>query len=252
MNHFNYNANNNILNKVQHHHPPLNSMKYSKSDYDAFKTLTNSNTTNIDKFFNSSVNDLRNLTLGNDSSFMDSLDLFRNSNGVNNNTHHLSYPSLYPHVEIINNNNDMYASLKSSPPSSPTPTSPESHPYSLQFQSQQVQQQDAFNINNNYKYYQANNNNESYSYNTSLGSTSTVTTTLPNASSGSFASSYSHVLSASLANAPGVTITPLNLQQQQSNANLFGYGFYDTTTTTNDLNNTATIQCKLEVSTQDV
>lgn len=256
-NHFNYNTNSNVFNSI---HP--STMKNSKSDYDAFKVDANSNQ-NIDNFFNSSINDLRNITLGNDS-FMDSLDLFNNSN---NTSTHLSYPSLYPHVEIININ-DFYSSLKSSPPSSPSPASPVPHsfasysvpaaaaPFSIQPDVLNANNQTHYNQNqNNNNNYQFGNNN-SYSYNTPLGSNSFVGTlnqnpisaTMPpppTTSSSTFTSNYSKILSATLASTPGVTITPLN-QQQQSNAgsNLFGYGFYDTT---NDFNSS---QCKLEVSTR--
>ncbi|XP_005190810.1 epsin-2 isoform X5 [Musca domestica] len=254
-NHFNYNTNSNVFNSI---HP--STMKNSKSDYDAFKVDANSNQ-NIDNFFNSSINDLRNITLGNDS-FMDSLDLFKNSN---NTSTHLSYPSLYPHVEIININ-DFYSSLKSSPPSSPSPASPVPHsfasysvpaaaaPFSIQPDVLNANNQTHYNQNqNNNNNYQFGNNN-SYSYNTPLGSNSFVGTlnqnpisaTMPpppTTSSSTFTSNYSKILSATLASTPGVTITPLNLQQQSNaGSNLFGYGFDDTT---NDFNSS---QCKLEPS----
>ncbi|XP_059217166.1 epsin-1 isoform X3 [Stomoxys calcitrans] len=254
-NHFSYNAHTNVLN-TSYGAPAMGStMKYSKSDYDAFRSAlsTNSNR-NIDHFYNTSVNDLRQLTLDNDT-FMDSFDLFKNGNNANSS--HLSYPSLYPHVEIINNN-DVYATVKASPPSSPTQSSSPSlshafAPYAATTNNnnitinpiQSIQQPDVFNtsyntntntFNNNNKH-NYDNNNFSYSYNnnnTSLGpSAATATATIPNAianptaiatasslsnSSASYATNYSNLLSASLATAPGVTIMPLNqlqLQQQQ-------------------------------------
>ncbi|XP_075163859.1 epsin homolog lqf isoform X4 [Haematobia irritans] len=258
----NYNKNNdNVYNNAVGIGGTGGSMKYSKSDYDAFRPTAHFNQ-NIDSFYKTPVDDLRNLTLGNDT-FMDSLDLSQRHNNPNCNTH-LSYPSLYPHVEIINNNNnnnnDLYAMVKS-PSSSPTPSdaSPLSHVFSPSYAgAPNPLQSDVFNASNIATHNNNNlrdNNNSSYSYknNTYLGSTATNTSaTIPNAtsisptSSSSFASTYSNILSASLAATPGVTIMPLHqdMQQQQNvGANLFGYGFYDTTT--NDLNN----QCKLEVST---
>ncbi|XP_073839470.1 epsin homolog lqf isoform X10 [Musca autumnalis] len=256
-NRFNYNSNSNVFNSI---HP--STMKTSKSDYDAFNVDTNSNQ-NIDNFFNSSVNDLRNITLGNDS-FMDSLDIFKNSH---NTTTHLSYPSLYPHVEIINNN-DFYSSLKSSPPSSPSPASPVPQSFAsyssvpaapFSFTQPDVlnlnQHQINNNLNNNNNNFHFDNNN-TYSYNTSLGSNAAATGTLnqnlslssstsmpPSSASNTYTSNYSQILSATLASTPGVTIRPLNQQQQQQSnvaTNLFGYGFYDTG---NDFNSS---QCKLE------
>lgn len=247
--------------------PYANTMKYSKSDNDGFKPLLDQNFG--DHLFNNSVDNLRNttpLTKNEPSSFLMDLDtdLFKTSNNFPT---HLSYPSLYPRVEIINNNDDMYTSLKS-PPSSP-PKFQQSQSLHQQSAATTIlpsytntnlsPQNDMFSFNNNNINLNNNNNisNNSYSYNTSLGSANNYASGTTPAN----ATNFSHAFQASLAATPGVTIMPLNpqhqqlqqqhvqqQQQQQYNAatNLFSYGFYDTTTNDFNIDNN---QCKLEVST---
>lgn len=250
-------------------------LKHSKSDYEAFKSVFDidprSQDTMITKqsFYNyTSSRTLENLyseSLKDDyNSLLDTNDVFNTQNPKT-----ISYSSLYPHVEIVNNNQIYNKSPPSSPLQHPTqhqPSSPPSlHsyvPYAPLTPLTPLTPQDNFNLNNNYNnnYYNNHNNNPQYynqtinnNHNNNLNNnpsynitpTTATTSTLGNAAHNnnkkSFGPNYSHALSASLASTPGVTIIPLN-SQTNSASNLFNYGFYDST---NDFNNT---QCKLEVS----
>ncbi|KAM7358980.1 epsin homolog lqf isoform 3-T3 [Cochliomyia hominivorax] len=239
--------------------PPI--IKHSKSDFDAFKSsvFNTEATTNTDLFVKDSfynfpnshtVDNLQSESFQEDrNSFLDTSDVFNTQNPKTT-----SYSSLYPHVEIVNNN-QVYAR---SPPSSPiqqqsSPTLPSYVPYAPLTPITPSTPQDIHNINNNYynnynnnntinnQYYNKPNNNNinnnNTSYMTSIFSSSPSSTTLGNAASTttkSIGPNYSHALSASLASTPGVTIIPLN-SQTSSASNLFNYGFYDSS---NDFNNT--------------
>lgn len=233
-------------------------MKHSKSDYDAFTSIFHIETAedappqsvpknSIYNFTSShTMDNLRSDSLNEDNRFLDASDDFYTQT-----TKHISYPSLYPHVEIVNNNQSMNTK---SPPSSPIQQqqlSPSLQSFAPPYAPlTPITPQDTVNINNNYNnnynnnqyYYNKTNNNNNSSNMTSSSSNLGNAATAPN----SAGPNYSHALSASLASTPGVTIMPLN-NKSSSASNLFNYGFYDSN---NDFNTTTTTaQCKLEVST---
>lgn len=252
-----YCFNNNINNT--NNNSSSTTMKHSKSDYDAFYTSLNevaavpqmaaTNNFMFSLSTSHTIDNIQNVASRNDDHFLDPSDLFNTRN-----TKNLSYPSLYPHVEIVNNNQ---MNTRPSPPSSPTQQlqhtlfsqslqgssalAPNSYTSFSSFvapppappQQPPQRQLENINFNNNY-------NNNSSNINTSLGNAAASTT------SKSFGPpNYSHALSKSLASTPGVTIMPLNSQLSSSTSNLFNYGFYNSN---NDFNTTA--QCKFEVSTK--
>ena len=233
-------------------------MKNSKSDNNAFRTYvfesernTMSSSKNLMRSFSTSntIDNIKKASFHEDNNFLDSSQVFNTENDKST-----SYSSLYPRVEIVNNNQIYYKSPPSSPLQESSPSLQSFAPYKpltsltpltpmtplLQHEANYINN----NFNNNNYYYNDNinhnnnnnNNNSSYVMSPSVANTK---------ASKSFGPNYSNVLSASLASTPGVTIMPLN-SQTRSVSNLFNYGFFDTS---NDFNNT---QCKFEVSIVDL
>lgn len=227
------------------------SMKHSQSDYNALRNaslietaenMASASKTSKSNFTTShTMENLRSDAFNEDNSFLNASDVFNAHK-----TRNISYPSLYPHVEIVNNNQIYSRSPPSSPIQQTSPTLSSFVPYApLKPLTPQdnVKICNNYNNNNNNQYY--NNTNTNNNNNSSYMMSSSYSSTLGNATAtNSFGPNYSHALSASLASTPGVTIMPLN-SQTSSTSNLFNYGFYDSN---NDTNNT---QCKLEVSTHN-
>ena len=210
-----------------------------------------SSSKNLIRCFSTShtIDNINKASSNEDNNFIDSLQAFNSENDKIT-----SFSSLYPRVEIVNNNQIYYKSPPSSPLQESSPSLQSFAPYNhltpltpltpmtplLQNEANYVHN----NFNNNNYYYNENinhnnnnnNNNSSYVMSASVGNTK---------ASKSFGPNYSNALSASLASTPGVTIMPLN-SQTRSASNLFNYGFFDTS---NEFNNT---QCKFEVSIVDL
>ncbi|KNC34292.1 hypothetical protein FF38_05961, partial [Lucilia cuprina] len=212
-------------------------MKHSRSVNNTFKTIfqtdTEDITTNVPKnslynFTTShTMDNFRSDSFNDDNSFFDAFDAFNTQNSKT-----ISYSSLYPHVEIVNNNQ----MNNKSPPSSPiqqeqqdilSPSLESFAPYAPL--SPLTPQETQFNINNiynnNYNNNQYNNQNNNNNNNSSNMTSWSSNLGNNNATNKSFGPNYSHALSASLASTPGVTIMPLN-NKSSSASNLFNYGFY--------------------------
>lgn len=246
------------------HNSTLNTnMRNSKSDYDAFRTCAMESGKNaissasIDfasRFSTShTMDNIHRASFNESNSLFDSSDVFNSENAKT-----MSYSSLYPHVEIVNNNQMYYKSPPSSPLQEPlpslqsfapykplTPLSPVTHITTIM----PLTSHDANNMNNNFNnnnyYYNDNINHNNNTNNNNNNSSNVMSPSVGNrTTTKSFGPNYSHDLSSSLASTPGVTIMPLNSQTNTA-SNLFNYGFFDTN---NDFNNT---QCKFEVSTVD-